>query len=67
MLNYKKLEDILKQKGITPYRLAKEIGISNVVFSEWKRGKSQPKLDKLIKITEYLGITIDDLIDRKDL
>ena len=28
---------IIEDRGITPYRMAKDTGISNSLFTEWKR------------------------------
>lgn len=56
--NFQKLEELVNKKGITFYRLAKELGLSKTLFSEWKRGKSMPKTDKLIKIADYFGVSI---------
>lgn len=58
-MNYRALADI---KGVSDYQVSKEVGFHNVVFSEWKSGKSQPKLDKLVKIAAYLNTTVDALI-----
>ena len=60
---YKKFEQLVKARGITPYRVAKDIGISQVVFSEWKSGKCKPKADKLKKIADYFGVTIEYFLE----
>lgn len=56
---YCKLRD---KKGVTDYQVAKSIGIKQTVFSDWKTGKSTPKLDKLQKIAHYFGVTTSYLI-----
>lgn len=56
---YQKFEQLVKARGITAYRVAKDIGISPVVFSDWKSGKSKPKVDKLKMIADYFGVTIE--------
>lgn len=53
---YDKFEILLKEKGVTPYRVHKETGISTATLSDWKNGKSQPKRDKIEKICEYFGV-----------
>ena len=53
---YDKFESLLKEKGVTPYRVHKETGISTATLSDWKNGKSQPKRDKIEKICEYFGV-----------
>lgn len=59
---YEIFERLLNEKGITMYRLAKETGISTATLSDWKNGRSKPKLDKLLKICSYLGIELSVLI-----
>lgn len=51
---YEKFSKLLQDYGVSAYKVSKETGISQSVFSEWKRGKSQPKLDKLRKIADFL-------------
>lgn len=50
---YEKFSKLLQDYGVSAYKVSKETGISQSVFSEWKRGKSQPKLDKLQKIADF--------------
>lgn len=60
---YQKFMKLVKAKGITCYRVAKDIGFAPTVFSDWKSGKSQPKVDKLKKIADYFGVTVDYFLD----
>lgn len=60
---YRKFEQLLKEKGITAYKVAKDTGLSAVVFSEWKRGKCNPKVDKLKILADYFGVTIEYFIE----
>lgn len=55
---YDKFEKLLKERGITPYRVHKETGISSATLSDWKNGKSKPKQDKIEKICEYFNVPI---------
>lgn len=56
---YQKFDGLLKARGITAYRVAKDLGLSPTVFSDWKTGKSKPKIEKLKKIADYFGVTIE--------
>lgn len=56
---YEKFAELLAERGITAYRVAKDTGLSSTLFSEWKSGKSNPKSDKLLKLAEYFGVTIE--------
>lgn len=60
---YKKFLNLLNQHGVTAYRVAKDTGISAVVFSEWKKGKSNPKTDKLKIIADYFGVSIEYFLE----
>ena len=60
---YETFERLLAEKGVTAYKCAQETGISQVVFSEWKRGKSKPKADKLKKLADYFGVPIEKFIE----
>lgn len=56
---YQKLLDEHKLKNSD---IARATGISNMTLSDWKRGVSTPKQDKLIKIADYFGVTVDYLM-----
>lgn len=60
---YEKFERLIKARGITTYRVAKDIGLASTVFSDWKSGKSKPKADKLKKIADYFGVTIEYFLE----
>ena len=62
---YEKFNQLVKARGITTYRVAKDIGLAPTVFSDWKSGKSQPKVDKLKKIADYFGVTIEYFLEQK--
>lgn len=46
--------------------VAKNTGITKSTFSEWKRGRYTPKQDKLQKIADYFGVTVDYLMTGKE-
>ena len=60
--NYRRYRAFADIKGVSDYQVSKETGMHNVVLSEWKSGKSQPKIDKLLKIASYLGVSVDKLL-----
>ena len=60
---YEIFEQLLQLKGITAYKVSKETGISQASLSDWKSGKvKQPSIDKLQKIADYFGVTVDYLL-----
>lgn len=56
---YKKFTDLLLKNNKTTYRVAKDTGISPTLFSDWKKGKSKPKVDKLQILADYFGVPLD--------
>lgn len=61
--SFKKLELLVNSRNITFYKLADELGLARSTFSDWKSGKSMPKTDKLIKISNYFGVEISYFIE----
>ncbi len=59
---YDTFVNLLQKYGVTSYKVAKETGISQTTFSNWKSGRSTPKADALQKIADYFGVTIDYLM-----
>lgn len=55
---------IVQDKGITAYKVAKETGISQGLMNEYKNGKRVPTTENLIKIANYLDCSIDFLLER---
>lgn len=50
----------LKNRKINKSELARSTGIGDSTIRSWEKG-SQPTLDKLIKIANYLDLTLDEL------
>ena len=57
---------LLEKYGVTAYKVSKATGIAGSTFSDWKNGRSVPKQDKLQKIADYFGVTIDYLMSGKE-
>ena len=56
---YEKFANLLNERNISTYQVAKATGIGQSTFSDWKNGRSTPKADKLQKIADYFGVTVD--------
>jgi transcriptional regulator with XRE-family HTH domain len=62
---YEKFKAFLDERGITAYKVSKGTGIAPAVFTDWKSGRSKPKIDKLIKIADFLGVDVKELIEQE--
>lgn len=56
---YEKIAVLLEKNNKTAYRVAKETGIPEVAFSNWKHGRNQPSLNALIKLSKYFDVPLD--------
>lgn len=56
---YEIFSRLLQKNGVTPYKISKETGVSQSTLSDWKRGLSTPKIDKLQKIANYFGVSVE--------
>ena len=61
-----RLNKLLKENGVTRYRLAKEIGVSNQAVLLWCDGINEPKISYLKSIAEFFEVTADYLIGLED-
>lgn len=57
---------LLKEKGKRFSDISKETGIPYSTFTDWKAGRYTPKADKLQKIADYFGVSVDYLMTGKD-
>ncbi len=60
---YKKYAALLEKTNKTTYQVSKDTGIAQNVFSNWKTGRSKPKVDKLKILADYFGVSIDYFLE----
>lgn len=58
---YEIFEKLLEIRNVSPYAVSKATGIATSTLSDWKNGKSIPKTEKLKKIAEFLGCSLEYL------
>ena len=58
---YEIFASLLKKKGLKAADVTRATGISSTVFSEWKKGKSKPNTEKMIKLANFLGVSVEYL------
>lgn len=59
---YEKYAVLRDQRGVTDYQVAIDTGIKPQTLSAWKNNLYIPKLDKLKKLADYFGVSIEELI-----
>ena len=61
-MDYNIFENLLKMNNTTVYRVSKETGIAASTFSDWKSGRSVPKLDKIKLIATYFDVPLEYML-----
>ena len=56
---YKKYEALLRKTGKTSYQVSKDTGIGENTLSQWKTGRSKPKVDKLLILANYFDVSVE--------
>ena len=65
-MHLKNLQKIRKQKGWSQEKLAQEAGISyNTLIKIERNGIENPKIETVIKLSEALGVSLDELVNRR--
>lgn len=63
---YEIFERLLKEKGVKTADVCKATGLKHPTFSDWKKGKSAPNVDKLILIANYFEVSVEYLRTGKE-
>lgn len=61
-MSYSNYEKLLKMTNSTSYKVSKATGIAASTLTDWKKGRSVPKTDKMKLIAEYFGVEIGQLV-----
>ena len=59
---YEIFAKLMAERGLTAYRVSMDTGVSQATLSDWKRGRSTPKLPKLQKLADYFGVSLEYLM-----
>ena len=56
---YEKFAKLLEDRDLTAYRVSKDTGIATSTLTEWKNGTYTPKVDKLMVLADYFGVSVE--------
>lgn len=57
-----KITELRKGRGWSQEQLAEQLGISRQSVSKWESGMAVPDLDRIIKISDLFGVSVDYLV-----
>lgn len=60
----KNFKEIRKLNKKTLIQVEQATGISNENLSRWENGKSLPNIDFCVKLADFYGISLDELVGR---
>ena len=52
------------QRGLSQGDLAEALGVSRQSVSKWETNASVPDLDKLVKLSQFFNVSLDELVTR---
>ena len=58
---YPRIFELLEKEHVTAKQLSAATGISQSNFTEWKKGRSNPKYEALIQISEFFNVPVEYL------
>ena len=56
---YEKFAKLVEAKGVSVHQVAKATEIPYSCLTDWKAGRSTPKMDKIIKLAEYFEVPLE--------
>lgn len=58
---FPRIFELMEKEHVTAKQLSAATGISQSNFTEWKKGRSNPKLDALVQISEFFNVSVEYL------
>lgn len=57
-----KLMQLRKEKGMSQEDLAEQLDVTRQTVSKWELGISTPEMEKLVQMSKYFGVSVDELV-----
>ncbi|TKH44176.1 transcriptional regulator [Paenibacillus terrae] len=64
---YQRIEELIKERGMTKKAFCEQLSISTGNFGDWKRGKTTPGTNKLIEIASFFNASLDWIMLGRDV
>ena len=56
------LRSLMDKRNLTRYRLSQDLEISPQTACNWADGKNLPDTQSILKLSEYFGVTVEQLM-----
>ena len=67
MIFNEKLLEIRKKQGLSQEELGMELQVSRQTISKWESGQSYPDFQRLVMLSDYFNMTLDELVKGIDV
>lgn len=64
---HEKLIQLRKKEGLSQEELGERLGVSRQTVSKWELGQSYPDFQRLVGISDYFGLSLDELVRDVDV
>lgn len=61
-----RLKELRKGRNITQLKMAMDLNMSQNTISRYENGEREPGLEELVRIADYLDVSIDYLLGRTE-
>ena len=61
-----RIADAIKQSGKTKVQVARDVGVAVTQLYAWLEGKSVPRIERVVKLADSCGVTVDYLARDED-
>lgn len=62
----RKIKQLREEKGVSPEKLAEEIGFAKSTVWAYESGKKQISISHLARLADYFDVSIDNLLNREE-
>ena len=56
------IKRLRKNKGLKQQEIAELLGVKRNTYSDWENGKTEPKLENVVKLAQIFNTTTDELL-----
>jgi transcriptional regulator with XRE-family HTH domain len=61
-----RITELRKENNLTKKKLAEVIGTTDDSVYSWEKGRAEPSVDFIIKLSDFFNVSTDYLLGRKD-
>lgn len=60
------IQRLMERKGRTRAEVCEDLGLKYTTFTDWVKGKTYPRIDKIELMANYFGVSKSELVERSE-